>query len=101
MKLGPLPLESTLESHLLKAVLRLGGITIKLPALWYIGIPDRLLLLPGARVYFLELKREGKHPTDIQQWWIERLQALGFDAQFVSGRAALDKYIAALDCLSL
>ena len=91
--------ESKLEAQLLRAVAQAKGVCIKLPAVHYAGIPDRLLLLPGGHARFLELKRAGKKPTRIQRWWLERLTALGFDAQYVSGQAALDRYVTELRLL--
>lgn len=88
--------ESTLEARLLRAVARLGGKCLKLPAVHYAGIPDRLLLLPEARVRFLELKRYGKRPTEIQRWWLNELHTLGFDAQFIAGTEELNRYLLTL-----
>lgn len=34
----------------------LGGFCLKLNPLWFIGIPDRLCLLPGGRAIFVETK---------------------------------------------
>lgn len=52
-------LESKHEAELRKAVTAAGGLCFKLPASLYRGISDRLVLLPGGRVWFIELKRAG------------------------------------------
>lgn len=58
-----------------------GGIYLKLPATLYRGIPDRLVLLPGGRVLFVELKTPtGRGRLEKKQaWWAARLTALGFE----------------------
>jgi hypothetical protein len=50
-------LESAVEDALVEGVEALGGLCLKLRMPWFTGIPDRLVLLPGARVHFVELKR--------------------------------------------
>lgn len=87
------PLESTLESRLITRVEKIGGIIIKLPALWYTGIPDRLILLPKARVIFIELKRKGKKAERNQRRWIRLLRKMGFKAVVVAGTAQLNKFM--------
>lgn len=56
-------LESNLEKKVRKWVKSQGGLCLKLNANLYRGIPDRLILLPGGGVYFVELKRKGKSPS--------------------------------------
>lgn len=85
--------EASLERKLLRVVKDAGGLTIKLPALWYVGIPDRLVLLPGARIFFIELKQRKKKATEHQAKWIRRLRSLGFNAGTVAGSEALDKFL--------
>lgn len=70
-----------------------GGLVLKLPSLWYVGIPDRLILLPKARVFFVELKRKGKTARKNQAGWIRTLRQLGFTAGVVAGPEALQKFI--------
>lgn len=47
------------------------------------GVPDRMILGPGQRVMFLELKAPGKKPTKLQLHEIAKLQANGFPAEWV------------------
>lgn len=73
-------LESTEEKKLLDWVKKQGGICIKLPSQWYRGIPDRLVLLPGGRAIFVELKRKkgSRKIFPTQNRWLRRLEGLGF-----------------------
>jgi len=71
--------EKTVETALINAVKVAGGFTIKLLALHFAGIPDRLCLLPGGRAIFVEVKAPGKVPTPRQLWVHQRLKKLGFN----------------------
>lgn len=70
--------ETTVESFLYDRVQEYGGLCIKLNALWYVGIPDRMLLLPHGRVFFVETKTKDGIVSDMQQWWHTKLRVLGF-----------------------
>lgn len=50
-------LEEVVEDELVEGVEALGGWCWKLRMPWFTGVPDRLVLLPGGRVRFVELKR--------------------------------------------
>ena len=69
--------EKVTERKLNKHVEALGGWSIKLlPSVT--GLPDRLVLLPGGVVLFVELKSEGKKATSIQEVVQSRIKKLGF-----------------------
>lgn len=76
--------EARIERKLVKHVEQLGGICLKLPAIHTAGIPDRLCLLPGGRVIFVELKAPGEKPRKLQVYWHKRLRGLGFQVNVVS-----------------
>jgi len=85
-------LEQVIERKFRKAVQTLGGECIKLSG-GSRGMPDRLILLPGGRALFVEMKRPGGIVSMHQSRWLARLQELGFTAQVVTsveeGLAAL------------
>ncbi len=85
--------ESTVEDHLLAEAKRLGGIAIKIAPLSAVGLPDRLVLLPGGRVGFLELKRPGKTPGTRQVEWLARLGRLGVPAAWADSKAGVDAFL--------
>ncbi len=55
-------MEKTVEAYLRNRVKAAGGLALKLVCPGWTGVPDRLILLPGARVYFAETKDLGKDP---------------------------------------
>jgi hypothetical protein len=52
------PLEVHVENHLRKKILALGGECYKWCSPNNRGVPDRVVVLPGGRVWFVELKRD-------------------------------------------
>jgi hypothetical protein len=56
------------EAFLVKRVRLLGGQSIKLAPM-QAGIPDRLVLLPGGRLFLVEVKAVGETPSEIQRHW--------------------------------
>lgn len=86
-------LESAVEGYLKKEVKRLGGLAIKLSAPGFGGIPDRMVLLPGGRVFFIELKAPGETPRKLQLKWIKRLRALGFYASYIDTKEGVNAFI--------
>jgi VRR-NUC domain. len=44
----------------------------------FAGVPDRLLLLPGGKMAFAEVKRQGEKPRPLQLRRHETLRRLGF-----------------------
>jgi len=70
-------LEKDVEAHLVEKVRAAGGKAYKFTSPQRRSVPDRLVLLPGGRVVFVECKRPGAHPTDAQHREHERIRALG------------------------
>lgn len=73
------PLEKEIEEKLTKAVKRRGGLCLKWVCPGWAGVPDRILLLPRGRVYFVETKRpKGGVLSSRQRTWHRILARLGF-----------------------
>ncbi len=73
------PLEKDIEKALVNMVRRHGGLCLKWVCPGWAGVPDRIVLLPGGRVVFVELKRpKGGEISNRQAWWARKLNALGF-----------------------
>ena len=70
--------EKQIESKLVKAVRDVGGMCPKLVSPGTDGMPDRLVLLPGCRIGFVEVKAPAKKPRPLQTRRHRQLQALGF-----------------------
>lgn len=70
--------EKIIEQHLVKAVKNSGGIAPKLVCPGFDGMPDRLVLLPGGKIGFVEVKAPGKEPRPLQVARHGLLRRLGF-----------------------
>lgn len=72
-------LEREIERALVRLVKRHGGLCLKWVCPGWGGVPDRIILLPGGRVCFAELKRpRGGTLSELQQFWRRTLARLGF-----------------------
>lgn len=72
--------ETVVEQALIRAVQAAGGLCWKFISPGTAGVPDRIILLPGGHVGFVEVKAPGKHPRPIQQHRLNQLHALGATA---------------------
>ena len=70
--------EKIIEQHLVKAVKNSGGIAPKLVCPGFDGMPDRLVLRPGGKIGFVEVKAPGKEPRPLQVARHGLLRRLGF-----------------------
>jgi len=70
--------ESMIENKLKKVVREMGGLAIKLISPSLDGLPDRLVLLPGRKFAFVELKAPGKTLRPLQVKRKSQLESLGF-----------------------
>ena len=71
-------LEKKIEQKLVKAVKKEGGLCLKFVSPGMDGMPDRLILMPGGRMAFVELKAPGKKPRLLQLRRHKQLRQLGF-----------------------
>lgn len=73
------PLEKDIETKLRKMVERHGGRCLKWVCPGWAGVPDRICLLPGGRIIFVETKRpKGGVLAKRQEKWAKILTGLGF-----------------------
>lgn len=70
--------ESALESKLVRAVRKEGGMALKFVSPGLDGMPDRLVLIPTGRIGFVEVKAKGRKPRRLQEARHRQLRAMGF-----------------------
>lgn len=90
-------MESSLETSLRIAITKRGGLALKLNSISFTGLPDRLILLPGGKVIFLETKGVEKKPR-VRQLVVQRqLEALGFVCWNIWTREHLNLFLSSID----
>jgi len=78
MKKKPERLESSLEERCRDYVRMRGGELLKFKSPSANGVPDRIMLLPGGKIVFIEFKRNAKSIVQpLQPYWRTRLTGLG------------------------
>jgi len=94
-KLDEDPLESEVEAEVVKYAKSKGCMERKMNGTGYRGWPDRLFLYNG-RTLWVEFKKLGEKPTNLQRFIHGRLRTNGFDVSVVDnvteGRALIDHF---------
>lgn len=89
-------LERDIEQKLRCRVEAHGGLCLKWVCPGWAGVPDRIVLLPGGRVCFVETKRpKGGRLSALQRKWHEKLTAKGFRVYVVWRQTDLQAFEAA------
>ena len=70
--------EKRIERKLRDQARHSGGLALKFTSPGFDGVPDRLLLFPGGRVAFVEIKTTGRKPRPLQMSRKRQLESLGF-----------------------
>lgn len=71
-------LEKTIESKFKRAVEATGARCLKFVSPGFVGVPDRIILLPGGTVFFAELKAPKKTERKRQEYVQGILRNMGF-----------------------
>ena len=70
--------EKTIEQKFVMEVKRVGGLALKFTSPGFDGVPDRIVLLPGGKMAFVEVKAPGEKPRPLQLARHKLLRRLGF-----------------------
>lgn len=87
-------LESDIERHLVRKVRDLGGRAYKFVSPTNRGVADRLIVLPGGRVWFVEVKKMGGRLSPLQRIFAEEVKALGCNYAIVWSKEDVDAFAA-------
>jgi hypothetical protein len=90
--------ERAVESHLVKGVRARGGVVDKTAAIGRRGFFDRVMVLPGGQVWFVELKRpKGGKLSPHQARRHEDYGAVGANVAVLASKDEVDAFLARLD----
>lgn len=85
--------EQKIERYLKKQVELIGGKSYKFISPGVSGVPDRIVLIPGGHIYFIELKAPGKKLRLLQENRAKELRALGCDVRKIDSKEKVDLFI--------
>lgn len=85
--------EREIEEYLRLEVKKLKGIAFKFTSPGNSGVPDRLIVMPGNRIYFVELKSPGGKTSQLQNRQINRLKDLGCKVFVIDSKEGVDKFL--------
>lgn len=75
--------EKYFEKKLREAIKKQGGLCIKLLSNDFTGLPDRMCLLPGSKIFFCEIKSTGYERSGRQLLVHKKLIQLGFKSYLI------------------
>ena len=85
--------EKIIERKLVEAVKKMGGIAPKFVSPGLDGVPDRIILLPMARIAFAEIKAPGEKMRPLQVRRKRQLEQLGFSVYCVDSVEEIEKVL--------
>jgi len=85
--------ESSIEKKLKTEVEKHGGKAYKFVSPGTSGVPDRIVLFPGGRLFFVELKAPGKNLEPLQAKRKKELEQLGFKVFKIDTFAGVDEFL--------
>ncbi len=97
--------ERQIEAKMVSMIRDRGGLCLKWESPGTAGVPDRIVLLPGGQIIFVELKTKIGRLANIQTWRIEQLRKLGADVRVIHGweeaRAFVEEVLPCATCQRL
>lgn len=85
--------EKLIEKKLREGIKKLGGLALKFQSSYYTGMPDRIVLMPDSKIYFVELKSTGKDLSPNQRTAERTLNRLGIDVHLLDDQTTLDNFL--------
>ena len=77
--------EAEIKARVVRGVKEAEGLCYKFVSPGNPGVPDRLILLPGGRILFVELKTPGGKLSNIQSWRIQEMRERDADVRVWKG----------------
>lgn len=86
-------MEKHIEKELRIRVKNVGGWALKFVSPSVRGVPDRIVLMPGCKIYFVELKAEKKKPSPLQILVHDTLRKFGFKVYVIDSIIKVKEFI--------
>ncbi len=85
--------ERDVEKYLRRNLGSLGCLFLKWVSPGEDGVPDRILIMPGGKICFVEVKTDTGHMTGLQMMWQRKLRKMGCSAVTVYGMTGAKELI--------
>ena len=82
-----------MEEYLRNQVRKMGGRAYKFESTGNNGVPDRLVLLPGGILFFIETKKPGEKARKLQEVQIARIRKYGQIAEVLDTKEKIDNFL--------
>lgn len=85
--------ESKIEARLVSLVRARGGLCYKFVSPGNPGVPDRIVLTPEGRTYYVELKNETGRLSNIQKWQHAEMSKRGADIRTLKSLEQVSAFV--------
>lgn len=85
--------ESAIEARLVRMVRDRGGLCYKFVSPGNPGVPDRIVITPGGRTIYVELKTEVGRLANIQKWQLEEMRKRGAEIRVLRGMDQVKEFV--------
>jgi len=85
--------EKQVEKALVRKIKDAGGVAVKISAPGLDGMPDRLILMPGGRAWFVETKAPGRKLEALQKFRKRELEEMGFKVSVLDTHSKVNTFV--------
>jgi hypothetical protein len=89
-------LEKDIEAHLVRRVRDAGGKAYKFTSPANRGVADRVVVMPGGRVWFVEVKAMGGRLSPLQRVFLDEVKGLGCNYKIVWSKEDVNEWLCSL-----
>ena len=86
-------LERDIERHLVRRVAERGGVAYKWVSPGRVGVADRIVMLPGGRVWFVELKTVKGRLSPLQTIFAADMARMGMNYAVLKTKEEADQWL--------
>jgi hypothetical protein len=89
-------LEKDIEAHLVRRVRDAGGRAYKFVSPAHRGVADRIVVMPGGRIWFVEVKKAGGRLSPLQREFLAEVKGFGCQYEIVWSKGDVDAFVKAI-----
>ena len=93
--------EKMIERYLCDSIKQMGGVCLKYSNAGMVGYPDRICLLSGGVVFWVELKSKDGRLNEVQKIRIRQLRSMGHTVNVCRSKEDVDKVLEPYKCRDL